>query len=147
MAFYARQNAITPMLLSGLATLIFAGLAWALARPLGAPGIALANSVAFTTEALVLWWLHHRRMPGVLQVGDTLRRALPAALLGGLVVYGVLRLPLPVPGLVLGLGGLAGWWGGGAAVHLEGDHGCWHDFRRLEVARRCETARPTFWVG
>ena len=105
--FYARQNAITPMLLSGLATLIFAGLAWALARPLGAPGIALANSVAYTTEALVLWWLHRRRMPGVLRVGDTLRRALPAALCGALVVYGVLRLPLPVPGLVLGLGGLA----------------------------------------
>jgi putative peptidoglycan lipid II flippase len=106
--FYARQDAIRPMLLSGLATLIFAGLAWALARPLGAPGIALANSIAYTTEALVLWWLHHRRMPGVLWVSDTLRRALPAALLGGLVVYGVLRLPLPVPGLVLGLGGLVG---------------------------------------
>ncbi len=106
--FYARQNAITPMLLSGLATLIFAGLAWALARPLGAPGIALANSVAFTTEALILWWLHHRRMPGVLAVGNTLLRALLAALLGGLVVFGVLRLPLPVPGLVLGLGGLVG---------------------------------------
>jgi branched-subunit amino acid transport protein AzlD len=78
-----------------------------LARPLGAPGIALANSIAFTTEALVLWWLHHRRMPGVLRVGGTLRRALPAAILGGLVVYGLLRLPLPVPGLVLGLGALA----------------------------------------
>jgi putative peptidoglycan lipid II flippase len=104
--FYARQNAVTPMLLSGLASLIFAGLAWALARPLGAPGIALANSVAFTSEALILWWLHNRRMPGVLQVGSALLRALPAALLGTLVVYGVLRLPLPVPAVILGLAGM-----------------------------------------
>jgi putative peptidoglycan lipid II flippase len=104
--FYARQDAIRPMLLSGLATLIFAGLAWGLARPLGAPGIALANSIAFTTEGLVLWWLHHRRMPGVLKTGGTLLRALPAALLGALVVYAVLQLPLAVPEVVLGLGGL-----------------------------------------
>ena len=104
--FYARQDAITPMLLSGLATLLFAGLAWALARPLGAPGIALANAIAFTTEALILWWLHHRRMPGVLKVSSTLWRALPAAALGALLVYGMLRLPLPVPDLILGLGGL-----------------------------------------
>ena len=104
--FYARQDALTPMLLSGLTTLVFAGLAWILARPLGAPGIALANAVAFTSEALILWWLHHRRMPGVLKVSKTLWRALPAALLGALTVFGVLRLPLPVPNLILGLLGL-----------------------------------------
>jgi putative peptidoglycan lipid II flippase len=104
--FYARQNAVTPMILSGLATLIFAGLAWVLARPLGAPGIALANTVAYTTEALILWWLHNRRMPGVLQVGGTLKRAVPAALLGTAVVYGMLQLPLAIPVLFLGVGGL-----------------------------------------
>jgi hypothetical protein len=45
-------------------------------------------------------------MPGVLKVSSTLWRALPAALLGALLVYGVLHLPLPVPELVLGLAGL-----------------------------------------
>jgi putative peptidoglycan lipid II flippase len=104
--FYARQDAITPMLLSGLATLIFAGLAWTLARQLGAPGIALANAIAYTTEACVLWWLHHRCMPGVLKVSSTLWRALSAALLGTLIVFGVLHLPIPIPNLILGLGGL-----------------------------------------
>jgi peptidoglycan biosynthesis protein MviN/MurJ (putative lipid II flippase) len=73
---------------------------------LGAPGIALANTVAYTTEALILWWLHNHRMPGVLQVSGTLKRAVPAALLGTAVVYGVLQLPLAIPVLFLGVGGL-----------------------------------------
>ena len=104
--FYARQNALTPMLLSGVAALIFTGLALLLARPLGAPGIALANSVAYTTEALILWLLHRQRMPGVLKLGSTPWRAIAAALLGALVVFGALHLPLSLPAVVLGLGGL-----------------------------------------
>jgi len=104
--FYARQNAITPMLLSGLATLIFIGLGVALARPLGAPGIGLANAAAFSIEALILWILHNRRMPGVLNMGSSLKRTIPAAVLGALVVYGVQRLPLEIPTIILGIGAL-----------------------------------------
>jgi putative peptidoglycan lipid II flippase len=104
--FYARQNAVTPMLFSGLATLIFAGLGMALARPLGAPGIGLANALAYSIEALLLWYLHNRRMPDILKLGSTLKRALAAALLGSLVVFGIQRLPLPLPAVIQGVAGL-----------------------------------------
>ena len=109
--FYARQNALTPMSFSGLAALIFAGPALLLSRWLGAPGIGLANSLAYTTEALILWYLTSRRYPGLLAMGSTLPRAVLGGLLGALVVYGALRLPLPLPGvlhgvLALGVGGL-----------------------------------------
>jgi hypothetical protein len=72
---------------------------------------SLANSLAYTSEALILWYLTSRRFPGVLAVGSTLLRAVAGGLLGALVVYGLLQLPLPLPGVVhgalaLGVGGL-----------------------------------------
>ncbi|HNT25818.1 MAG TPA: murein biosynthesis integral membrane protein MurJ [Anaerolineales bacterium] len=110
--FYARQNALTPMIFSGVAALTFAVLAYTLSRPLGAPGIGLANSVAYTLEALILWYLTSRKYPGVLAVGKTLLRAVLAALLGAAVVYGLLQVALPLHyvlhgALALVVGGLA----------------------------------------
>lgn len=86
-AFYARQDARTPLLAAALTTAVFILLAAILGMRLGAPGIALANSLAFTGEALLLWVLLGRRYPGVLEVGMTLVRALVASVLGGLLVY------------------------------------------------------------
>jgi peptidoglycan biosynthesis protein MviN/MurJ (putative lipid II flippase) len=78
---------------------------------IGAAGIALANGLAYTGEALLLWYLLNRRFAGVVAVRNTLVRVIPVALLAGLVVYGLLQLSLPISGMLfgvvaLGVGGL-----------------------------------------
>jgi putative peptidoglycan lipid II flippase len=91
--FYAQQNAVTPLWTSALMAVIFTLLALVFARSLGAVGIALANSVAFTFEALLLWFLHNRSFPGVMRVGSTLLRALLGSAVAGLGVYFLMQLP------------------------------------------------------
>ena len=101
-SFYAQQNALIPLGASFLATVFFISLAIGLGFTIGAAGIALANGLAFSGEALLLWYLLNRRFAGVADVRSTLVRVIPVALLGGLVTYGVLQLSLPVSGLILG---------------------------------------------
>jgi putative peptidoglycan lipid II flippase len=105
-AFYAQQNALIPLGASFVATVTFVILAVALGYTLGAPGIALANGLAYTGEAVLLWYLLQRRFPGVIEVRKTLVRVIPMALVGALLVYAILRLPVSVPGLLLGVGAL-----------------------------------------
>jgi len=110
-AFYAQQQALVPLGTSFLAMLLFVILATGLGYTLGAPGIALANGLAFTGEAALLWYLLNRRFSGVVAVRNTLIRAIPVALTAGLLVYGLLRLSLPISGVILavlalGVGGL-----------------------------------------
>ena len=102
-AYYARQNPRTPMFSAALNAVVFLSLAALLASALGAPGIALANTIAFTGQALLLLFLLSRRFPGLLQVGSTLLRVLLISALAGLVVFGLLQLSLPA----LPLAGLA----------------------------------------
>lgn len=102
-AFYAQQKALVPLGTSLIATVTFVLLAIGLGYTLGAPGIALANSLAFTGEAALLWFLLNRRFAGVVEVRSTLIRALPVALSGGLLVYAILRLPLPISGILIGI--------------------------------------------
>ena len=82
-SFYARQDAITPMLVAGLSLLVFIAVGWALFQELGAPGISLAVSVALTFQSTVLLLLLSRRLVEKLSPWSTLPRALAAALLGG----------------------------------------------------------------
>jgi putative peptidoglycan lipid II flippase len=105
-AFYSQQNALIPLGASFLAMVTFIGLAIGLGYALGAPGIALANSLAYTGEAVLLWYLLSRRYSGVVAVGTTLLRAIPVALVGGLLVFGVLRLSLPISEVLLGVAAL-----------------------------------------
>jgi len=101
-SFYAQQNALIPLGASFLATVTFVVLAISLGFTIGAAGIALANGLAFSGEALLLWYLLNRRFAGVADVGSTLVRVVPVALLAGLVAYGILQLSLPVSGFILG---------------------------------------------
>ncbi|MFZ2098890.1 MAG: murein biosynthesis integral membrane protein MurJ [Anaerolineales bacterium] len=110
-AFYAQQNAMIPLGASSIATVTFVILAVGLGYTLGAPGIALANALAYTAEAALLWYLLSRRFAGVLAARNTLIRAIPVALCSGLLVFAVLQLSLPISGILLGvialgLGGL-----------------------------------------
>ncbi len=102
-AYYARQDAITPLKVywGGAVAfiLIGAGLAWLL----GPAGIALANALVYTGLALTLLVLLNRRYPGILQIKNTLGRVLLASLAGGLAAAGVLALGLPLPGVIAGL--------------------------------------------
>jgi putative peptidoglycan lipid II flippase len=102
--FYAQQNAITPLWASALMAASFTLFAIILARSLGSPGIALANSLAFTGEALLLWILLNRIYPGALQVGRTLLRTIVGSIVAGLVVY--ILIQFAVNSLILALGGL-----------------------------------------
>ena len=81
-SFYARHNAITPLAASGLTMLGFIALAIPLSSALGAPGIGLANSLAFTAEAVLLFFLLNRKVPFAPRIKSTLLRAIGASLTG-----------------------------------------------------------------
>ncbi len=102
-SFYARQNALIPLLTAAGNALLYALLGSLLFRPLGAPGIALTDSVIFTLEALVLLFLLSRRSSLKFDLSSTWLRALLAALLAGGVTWGLSALLQDrVPLLVLG---------------------------------------------
>jgi putative peptidoglycan lipid II flippase len=86
--FYAQQDARTPLYAAILTALAFFVFGYFLYRPLGAPGIGLANTLAFTGEALLLLYLLNRSVPGLLRVGRTLLRSLVGGLAGSLVAFG-----------------------------------------------------------
>jgi putative peptidoglycan lipid II flippase len=95
-AFYARQNAKTPLLASGAALVSFLLLAIPLSGWLGAPGIGLANSLAYTLEALLLFYLLYRLMPYSPRIGKTLLRALGASFTG-ILIYLASNLWIGIP--------------------------------------------------
>jgi putative peptidoglycan lipid II flippase len=94
-SFYAQQDARTPLITAGGNTLLFILLAVLLGFRLGAPGIALANSLAYSSQALVLLLLLNRKHQGILNVSGTLLRVGLGSLAGALLVYALLLLPLP----------------------------------------------------
>lgn len=81
-AFYSRQNAKTPLLASGAASITFLILAVPLSRRLGAPGIGLANSLAYTGETLLLFVLLYKVIPYHPRLTGTLLRAFGASVVG-----------------------------------------------------------------
>jgi putative peptidoglycan lipid II flippase len=109
--FYAQQNAITPLWAAALMAVTFTILAIILASRLNVVGIALANSLAFTGEALLLLFLLNRKFPGLLDLRATLIRVVLASIGCAVLVYVILQLPLPLPSLLTaivaaGVGGL-----------------------------------------
>jgi len=109
--FYSRQNALVPLggALVGLAT--FVALALVLYQPLGSAGIALANSLAFTLQAMFLLLVLRRAFPAIAHLGGSLGRGIAAAALGGLAAWLVMQFVPLSPALgaaaALLLGGLA----------------------------------------
>ena len=99
-SFYAQQDARTPLIAIIGTALGFFLLAILFAGPLkmGAPGIALANTIAFTIQSVVMIWLLDRKFPGIGQVKKTFWRVLIVAIAGGGLVHLALRL-LPLNSL------------------------------------------------
>ena len=71
-SFYAQQDARTPLFVAAINAAAYILFAVLLSPILGAPGIALANTLAFTGEALLLLYLFNRRLPGLLHLGKPL---------------------------------------------------------------------------
>lgn len=111
-AFYARQNARTPVIVGVVCVFIYLGVALATVGVLQARGLALANAVQNSSHALILLFLLRRSMPGLRLVSALLpflARVIPsAALVGGLVLvaWPVLGALGRLPGLIVA-GGLA----------------------------------------
>jgi len=82
-SFYARQEALTPMITAMINLVVFITLGILLSRWLGAPGISLADSLAFTSQAVLLLILLSRKLAQGLSPGGSLARGLAAVLLGG----------------------------------------------------------------
>jgi putative peptidoglycan lipid II flippase len=118
-SFYARQDARTPLLAIIGTAIGFILLAVLFAGPLqmGAPGIALANTIAFTIQALVMIWLLNRKFPGLALVQSTFWRVLLVAMGGGILVYLTLKL-LPIASMSLVIGIITTGFVIGAAILL-----------------------------
>jgi putative peptidoglycan lipid II flippase len=83
--FFAQKDTVTPLLIATGSAVANIALGIMFMRPLGAGGLALANSLAVTGEVLVLLYILRKRLGGI-EVGQTLRmlgRVLVAAFLMG----------------------------------------------------------------
>jgi putative peptidoglycan lipid II flippase len=112
-SFYAQQNARTPLLAAFLQAVAYLLLATLLSRTVGHTGLALADTITFTAQALLLLALLHRKHGEVLAVGGTLVRAGIGAGVGALAAYALMQI-LPLPAFFTALAALAA--GGLAAV-------------------------------
>jgi len=101
-SFYARQNARVPMLGAVLTFVVYLVLALILSKPIGAPGIALANSIAFSLQAIFIFILLGKKLGAKFQIGCTLSRSLISAIIGGFAVWLVLNvIPISISPLFL----------------------------------------------
>jgi putative peptidoglycan lipid II flippase len=91
-SFYAQQDATTPLIAAAVNARIYFTLAILLSKEFGFWGIALANSLAFTSEALLLLWLLDRRFPGILEVRNTILRVCLSSAVVAAVLYFILHL-------------------------------------------------------
>jgi putative peptidoglycan lipid II flippase len=94
-SFYSRQDAKIPLLTAGVNLALYALLGWLLYRPLGAPGIALTDSIVFTIEAVLLLIILGRKMSAPISLDSSVWRILAATATAALVTWGGLLLLEP----------------------------------------------------
>jgi putative peptidoglycan lipid II flippase len=106
-AFYARQNARTPVLVGVVCVLIYLAVAVSTIGPLQARGLALANAIQNSSHALILLFLLQRSLPG-LRLGSALLpflgKTIPAAAVVGamlLILWPYLSSFGNFPGLIV----------------------------------------------
>ncbi len=91
-AFYARQKALIPVILSGSGLVLYIALSLVLMGPLAVGGISLANSISYSVQALALVLLLKKFLPEKLRFGSVIYRSLLAAVLAGGVIWLILAL-------------------------------------------------------
>lgn len=111
-AFFAQKDMVTPLLLAVASAVANIALGLLLLRPLGAGGLALANSIAITAEVLALLLILRRRWRGVegRETGRQLLSVLAATGIMSAAVWGAL-----IAAQHLGLGNLLTLAAGGGA--------------------------------
>jgi putative peptidoglycan lipid II flippase len=100
-SFYARQKPIIPLITSALDVALYIGLGSLLFRQFNAPGISLTDSIVFTSEAVVLFFILNRQIKSPVKLGSTWWRTLLAATVGGGVTYLIMMVGLPLPAAVV----------------------------------------------
>lgn len=86
-SFYARQNALTPLLAAGLTLALFILLGTQFYRLFGAPGISLTDAIVYTAEAAFLLILLNRKMVKSIDARGSLLRAFLATAASGAAVW------------------------------------------------------------
>ena len=104
-SFYAQKNAKIPLIAAAINSIFYIIMAVNFSNLWGHGGVALANTIAFSSEALLLVWLLNRLYPGLLEVGSTLKRVLLATAGSAAGLYLAFRI-LPLPDVVIALGGM-----------------------------------------
>lgn len=89
-AFYSRQDARKPLIGALTALGIYLILGILLYRTLGAPGISITDAIAYTIEAILLWFLLSKLLKEKIQFGSSLVRALGSAVIAGGVIWGIM---------------------------------------------------------
>ncbi len=100
-SFYAQQNAVTPLIASGVNVVLATFFSVLLFRRFGAPGISLSISIAITIQALLLLIILVRKRILDLTIRPTLSRVLMGAACGGAVMYALLLAGLEGPAVVI----------------------------------------------
>jgi len=115
-AYYALHDTLTPVVFGVAAMALNVGLSLLLIAPLEQGGLALANSVATTVEALVLVLILRRRLGGVEggSLWSSLARIVAASAVMGVVLGAVLILLRAWPGALVAIVGVVA----GGAVYL-----------------------------
>ena len=106
-SFYAKQNAKIPMIISASGFFIYLAAALLLIGPLKSGGIALANSISYSIQALALIFLLNRQLPEKFSILKTILRGILSAVLAGVGAWLVFYvLPIPISVLILSAGGM-----------------------------------------
>ena len=110
-AFYAKKNPRIPLYAAALNAAGYFALSQLLTRWIGFPGIALANIIVFSTEALLLLIILNRQNPGVLVIKTVTVRILFATLVSvglflllSLILRGYSPLIASLAGMAIGMG-------------------------------------------
>ena len=90
--FYARQDAIPPLITAGINLAVYTGLGILLYQPLGAPGIGLTDALAFTSQAILLLFLLNRKLSSRVTLDSSLLRGVAAGAAAGLVAFAIITI-------------------------------------------------------
>lgn len=102
-SFYARQNAMVPLMTAAINIALYIVLGILLFKPLGAPGIALTDSIVFTTEAVILLVILNKHMVSPAHLDRGVWRVLASVATAALVTWGMTVFLEPrTPALVTG---------------------------------------------
>lgn len=97
-SFYARKDAKTPLIAAAINLVVYSVLAIILSGSLGATGISVSESLAFTSEAILLLIILNHRVKNQSKYLVTIPKGLAGGIIGMIVTGGVMYLLSGVTG-------------------------------------------------